>query len=166
MDREHVMEGVVDLSFEAFNDLDNLPSAAGRGWLAADLSQDDWTVPLGPGARTSQELCDEAAVRVSVRPVALACARRARGRAAAFLHANSWAGPRSLSSAFRCKPARGAIDSPYECPPRVSVCRRNVPWLRNCPSPRLSSEAAVPKSSGSKASKDAPVPRKEASGDV
>ncbi|MEC7586301.1 MAG: hypothetical protein VYE49_05575, partial [Pseudomonadota bacterium] len=45
------MEGVVDLSFEAFNDLDNLPSAAGRGWLAADLSQDDWTVPLGPGAR-------------------------------------------------------------------------------------------------------------------
>jgi hypothetical protein len=51
MDREHVMEGVVDLSFEAFNDLDNLPSAAGRGWLAADLSQDDWTVPLGPGAR-------------------------------------------------------------------------------------------------------------------
>ena len=51
MDRENVMEGVVDLSFEAFNDLDNLPSAAGRGWLAADLSQDDWTVPLGPGAR-------------------------------------------------------------------------------------------------------------------
>ena len=44
------MEGVVDLSFEAFNDLDNLPSAAGRGWLAADLSENDWTVPLGPGA--------------------------------------------------------------------------------------------------------------------
>ena len=48
MDPEDVMEGVVDLSFEAFNDLDNLPSAAGRGWLAADLSEDDWTVPLGP----------------------------------------------------------------------------------------------------------------------
>ncbi len=45
--------------------------------------------PLGPGARTSQELCDEAAVRVSVRPVALACARRAGGRAAAAAKARS-----------------------------------------------------------------------------
>ena len=31
MDQEHVMEGVIDLSFEAFNNLDNLPSAVGRG---------------------------------------------------------------------------------------------------------------------------------------
>ena len=77
---------------------------------------------------------------LAVRPVALACARRARGRAAAFLHANSWAGPRFAETAFRCKPARGAIDSPYRRRARVSVCRRNVPWLRNCPSPRLSSE--------------------------
>ena len=97
--------------------------------------------PLGRGARKSQGfLRDDGTVRVSVRPVALACARRARGRAAAFLHANSWAGPRSPSPAFRCKPARGAIDSPYRRRARVSVCRRNVPWLRNCPSPRLSSE--------------------------
>ena len=44
------MEGVVDLSFEAFGDLDNLPSAAGRGWLAADLSEADWTVQLGQDA--------------------------------------------------------------------------------------------------------------------
>ena len=44
------MEGVVDLTFEAHSDLDNLPSARGRGWLASDLSSDDWTVPLDDGA--------------------------------------------------------------------------------------------------------------------
>jgi hypothetical protein len=91
-------------------------------------------------AQESGIACDEAAVRVSVRPVALACARRARGRAAAFAKQGAEAGPRSASAAFRCKPARGAIDSPYRRRARVSVCRWNVPWLRNCPSPRLSSE--------------------------
>ena len=40
------MEGIIDLTFEAHTDLDNLPSAAGHGWLAADLSPADWTVPL------------------------------------------------------------------------------------------------------------------------
>ena len=40
------MDGVIDLTFEAHADLENLPSAAGRGWLAPDLSPADWTVVL------------------------------------------------------------------------------------------------------------------------
>ena len=44
------MKGIIDLTFEAHTDLDNLPSAAGRGWLAPDLSPDDWTVPLDDSA--------------------------------------------------------------------------------------------------------------------
>lgn len=38
--------GIVDLTFEAHSDLDNLPSAAGRGRPASGLSADDWTVSL------------------------------------------------------------------------------------------------------------------------
>lgn len=44
------MEGIVDLTFEAHADLDNIPTASGRGWLAADLTAADWTVPLNEAA--------------------------------------------------------------------------------------------------------------------
>ena len=44
------MDGIVDLTFEAHSDLDNIPTTAGRGWLASHLSSADWTVPLNPGA--------------------------------------------------------------------------------------------------------------------
>ena len=44
------MDGIIDLTFEAHSDLDNIPTAAGRGWLAADLSDADWTVPLNDAA--------------------------------------------------------------------------------------------------------------------
>ena len=40
------MDGTLDLSFEAFQDLDNIPTARGRGWLASDLNRDDWTVKM------------------------------------------------------------------------------------------------------------------------
>jgi hypothetical protein len=40
------MVGTLDLSFEAFQDLDNIPTARGRGWLASKLSRDDWTVKM------------------------------------------------------------------------------------------------------------------------
>ena len=45
-----------------------------------------------------------------------------KGGAAGFAKARAEAGPRSLSAAPRCKPARGAIDSLYRCRARVSVC--------------------------------------------
>ena len=40
------MDGTLDLSFEAFQDLDNIPTASGRGWLASNLNKDDWTVKM------------------------------------------------------------------------------------------------------------------------
>ena len=40
------MDGTLDLSFEAFQDLDNIPTAKGRGWSASILNRDDWTVKL------------------------------------------------------------------------------------------------------------------------
>ena len=40
------MDGTLDLSFEAFKDLDNIPTASGRGWLASNLNKDDWTVKI------------------------------------------------------------------------------------------------------------------------
>ena len=40
------MEGSIDLSFESVVDMNKLPSTEGRGWLASELSQDDWTVKL------------------------------------------------------------------------------------------------------------------------
>ena len=40
------MDGTLDLSFEAFQDLDNIPTARGRGWLASQLNRDDWTVKM------------------------------------------------------------------------------------------------------------------------
>ena len=40
------MDGTLDLSFEAFQDLDNIPTARGRGWLASHLNRDDWTVKM------------------------------------------------------------------------------------------------------------------------
>ena len=44
------MDGVMDLSSETFNELENIPTAAGRGWLASNLKRDDWTVELSDGA--------------------------------------------------------------------------------------------------------------------
>ena len=44
------MDGVMDLSSETFNELENIPTAAGRGWLASNLERDDWTVKLSDGA--------------------------------------------------------------------------------------------------------------------
>jgi hypothetical protein len=44
------MDGVMDLSSETFNKLENIPTAAGRGWLASNLKRDDWTVKLSDGA--------------------------------------------------------------------------------------------------------------------
>ncbi len=44
------MDGIIDLTFEAHHDLANIPTAAGRGWLAADLSPADWTIPLSNDA--------------------------------------------------------------------------------------------------------------------
>ena len=44
------MEGVMDLSSETFNELENIPTAAGRGWLASNLKRDDWTVKLSNDA--------------------------------------------------------------------------------------------------------------------
>jgi len=44
------MDGFIDLRSEAHGDLDNIPTTAGRGWLAADLTADDWTVPLSSAA--------------------------------------------------------------------------------------------------------------------
>ena len=38
--------GHLDLSFEAFQDLDNIPTTRGRGWLASSLNKDDWTVKM------------------------------------------------------------------------------------------------------------------------
>ena len=40
------MEGSIDLSFESVEGMKQLPSTEGSGWLASDLSQDDWTVKL------------------------------------------------------------------------------------------------------------------------
>ena len=40
------MDGTLDLSFEAFQDLENIPTAKGRGWLASKLNRDDWTVKM------------------------------------------------------------------------------------------------------------------------
>ena len=40
----------MDLSSETFNQLENIPTAAGRGWLASNLKRDDWTVKLSDGA--------------------------------------------------------------------------------------------------------------------
>ena len=48
------MDGTLDLSFEAFQDLDNIPTAKGRGWLACKLTRDDWTVEMSDSA--SQEI--------------------------------------------------------------------------------------------------------------
>ena len=44
------MDGVMDLSSETFNELENIPTASGRGWLASNLKRDDWTVKLSNGA--------------------------------------------------------------------------------------------------------------------
>lgn len=44
------MEGSLDLSFESVLDIDKLPSTEGKGWLASELSQQDWTVTLNHSA--------------------------------------------------------------------------------------------------------------------
>jgi len=40
------MDGSVDLSFESFKDIDNMPTTQGMGWVASELKQEDWTVAL------------------------------------------------------------------------------------------------------------------------
>ncbi len=40
------MDVSVDLSFESFTDIGNIPSTRGMGWLASELKQEDWTVSL------------------------------------------------------------------------------------------------------------------------
>ena len=44
------MDGSVDLSFESFKDIGNIPSTKGMGWLASELKQEDWTVSLNSSA--------------------------------------------------------------------------------------------------------------------
>ena len=44
------MDGSIDLSFESINDIDNIPSTQGMGWLASDLKQENWTVSLNSSA--------------------------------------------------------------------------------------------------------------------
>ena len=44
------MDGSVDLSFESFEDINNIPSTQGMGWLASELKQEDWTVALNTSA--------------------------------------------------------------------------------------------------------------------
>ena len=45
-----IMDGSIDLSFESINDIDNIPSTQGMGWLASDLKQENWTVSLNSSA--------------------------------------------------------------------------------------------------------------------
>ena len=40
----------IDLSFEAYENINSLPDTASKGWLAADLSEKDWTVTLSAEA--------------------------------------------------------------------------------------------------------------------
>ena len=40
----------VDLSFESFKDIDNIPSTNRMGWLASELKQENWTVSLNSSA--------------------------------------------------------------------------------------------------------------------
>ena len=44
------MDGMIDLSGEALNDLTRIPSCRARGWIAADVSHKDWTVDLDDSA--------------------------------------------------------------------------------------------------------------------
>jgi len=44
------MEGAIDLSFEAFGNINPLPDTESKGWLASDLSEKDWTVTLSTDA--------------------------------------------------------------------------------------------------------------------
>tara|TARA_B100000989_G_C19526798_1_gene467340 strand:+ start:865 stop:1866 length:1002 start_codon:yes stop_codon:yes gene_type:complete len=44
------MGGSVDLSFESFEDIGNIPSTNGMGWLASELKQENWTVALNSSA--------------------------------------------------------------------------------------------------------------------
>ena len=48
--QEHGMDGIIDLNFETHPDLANIPTAACRSWLAADLSPAEWTIPLSNDA--------------------------------------------------------------------------------------------------------------------
>jgi len=40
------MDGFIDLSHEALIDENNIPSVAGRGWLAAELEERDWKITV------------------------------------------------------------------------------------------------------------------------
>ena len=44
------MEGVIDLSYESLSDKSNIPDTVGQGWIAAELSESDWTIPVSDEA--------------------------------------------------------------------------------------------------------------------
>lgn len=45
-----MMDGAIDLSCETYENINSLPDTASKGWLAADLSESDWTVTLSAEA--------------------------------------------------------------------------------------------------------------------
>ena len=44
------MDGSIDLSFESIDDINNIPSTQGMGWIASDLKKENWTVTLNTSA--------------------------------------------------------------------------------------------------------------------
>ena len=44
------MDGSIDLSFESINDINNIPSTQGMGWIASELKRENWTVTLNTSA--------------------------------------------------------------------------------------------------------------------
>ena len=44
------MDGSIDLSFEAIDDINNIPSTKGMGWVASELKRENWTVALNTSA--------------------------------------------------------------------------------------------------------------------
>ena len=44
------MDGSIDLSFEAIDDINKIPSTNRMGWVASELKKEDWTVALNTSA--------------------------------------------------------------------------------------------------------------------
>ena len=44
------MDGSIDLSFEAIDDINKIPSTKGMGWVASELKRENWTVALNTSA--------------------------------------------------------------------------------------------------------------------
>ena len=44
------MEGFIDLSYETLSDTSNIPDTVGKGWIATELSESDWTIPVSDEA--------------------------------------------------------------------------------------------------------------------